>query len=206
MKKNKLGCPPPAELSGQENITDDDWHAICAIIPLPKEARLEIDAKIGLYRLWETAKGKPSTQVRKTLQRASRTASELTASIKDLGKPEWRQLDLLKPKHVERSAIEFLSTVQDQIIILNEWCLASAMQIKRKRKTSTFPLRDFVQTLDDELLKHTGRNIKRSKKRTTDQSERFVHMMCNVANPHLGPGSVDEAMKSIIKSRRSSER
>src|SRR5262249_41076619 len=57
-----------------------------------------------------------------------------------------------------------------------------------------------VQVLDDILRECTGRGISRSNKRTNSTRE-YVKTVCRIADPDMGDGTIERAMKECIKHR-----
>ena len=68
-----------------------------------------------------------------------------------------------------------------------------------KRGPSTRDIYIFVSSLDGIRQEFTGKKIKRSAKR--DTSREYVQLVCKIADPEIGKGTIENAIKNRITSR-----
>jgi len=145
-----------------------------------------------------------TTLVRKKLQRIARAAAALVQDIKD---PEV----LFALLNIQRSKSEavpgkfphqMLAESCDAVIRLRQWALSAREPLGRKTTAQKRAdnHRWFVSNLDLILFKHTEQNVRRS---TKFPKQPYVTACFQAADPKIGPGAIDEAIKPTVTRRRS---
>jgi hypothetical protein len=190
----KIRSRPP--LPSDAAIDSGRWMKWCKLIPLPDQARRELEDAIALYRTNENAR-LPAASVRASLLGLARTASRLATLIDGLGDREHYEL-------IEASdglsglgnCHEFLASARSRTALLGTWSAAAAAQFTERLGSNPIWLHSLVRDLDEIVWRHTGQRIKRSEK-----WEPWVHEICRFAAPNIKPGSVAGALRAITKGR-----
>jgi hypothetical protein len=178
-------------------LSNAQWDEVRKSEDLPEGARKRIDFEIGLYRvgIGEGAASNPQ-ETKANLERALKATSSLRASLQDLNASayaelvdgKWQNDERLRELAAAVSELETrLSTARDEI---------QSLPTRDRRN-----LDRLVAGLDAVLLEYTGRGMSRSNK-TGKDSRPFVAEVIRIADPKIGPGSVDEATKAAISGRR----
>lgn len=189
-------------------LTDKQWKMVVVHSGLPSEARPLVGRAIAMYHIGNHARrqGNPA-----------KTRAELAA----LGK---RTLDLRKslaklldnPRaHValtlgNNSPQEFAGAMRDKLAHrrienamteldgLGRWLSVALNRVAKGKpgaKEKALLVQLFVAALDYVLQRFTGRAISRSYKNN------FVQQVCRIADPEIGRGTIDDAIKRLRKSR-----
>jgi hypothetical protein len=198
----------------QVRLTDDEWGRIAKFSGLPVVARKIIERDIGFFHELQAmdSGGAPPALTRKQLQRLRRDVLSLVRRIKMVianddayfaltvrPQQDWhpRSIDERNRLPEHRRLMQAL----DELVKLADWFAVAAEKIKAgKQGPDTFNAYLLVERLDRTLENYTGQRIARSTKR--DTSVDYVTAVCLIADPKIGRGTIDSAMKSVISGWR----
>ncbi len=193
-------------------MSDDEWRRATAPVALPECARGEIDWAIGLFRTFErAARDRHPQQTKTSIAGAQKRARALLEAFKALDEEAIQTMILPKlgdshpfhsPSH-PMPMIEQLGAIMVAIESLNTWLDAALKRVNRKPTRNSENLVWLVERLDSILERHTGGGVTRSYKSKTRE---FVDNVVCIADPDTGPGSVDEAIKAVVKKRSGKQR
>jgi hypothetical protein len=188
-------------------ITDCEWRSIAGPVNLPEEARKALEVTIHTFRVFsvgEESTRRPSPKKRRAkLKRTAQAGRDFIAALSSLGSPETIHLEFVLPANRRREEIVAakLTAARNRVQLIVDRCDEAASSVgPRRRHRDKGLLRDFVRHLDRILLKHTGKQIKRSSK-PQQPIVQFVRTACKVFDPRVGNGSIDQAMKAAIRAR-----
>ena len=187
-------------------LTEEQWTEIVHYSGLPDSVRPIIGRAIALYREYQASIDASMTaaKTRVELDRMSKdTAAVRTRLIKAMANPEARYAltvpiplpnTIPEPRHEAHRRLE---TVVAELQRISQWFGLARDRVtdtKSGAKRRAAPTGLLVHNLDQILTQFTGRRIKRSKK-----MRQYVRMVCEIADPNIGPGTIDEAIKDQAK-------
>jgi hypothetical protein len=205
-----------------EMLSDDEWRKVRAPLDLQDSYRPRIGKLVVWYRFKEgVGRDAPNAKTREDFEKAREAARVLRQRLEAFDQPTiemliwgaWEEdkFDALNAEdaarwfgpgprpHVLESAqpLQMLNRLLGDLPQLESLLGSRASEIKRRPTRSRRNLDRLVQALD--VIVHEQRTgITRSVK---SNWRLFVDNVVCVADPHIGPGSVDEAMKAVIKKR-----
>jgi hypothetical protein len=197
-----------------------------------EEARHHIETTIGIFRQFQAGDlGQvPSAKIREELEALADAAKDLHDRLSKLvevrgaytaltGAPSlhspYSPLDRLpdfagphQSEHLSSSVQSMtgldgqrrLLQVLDVVRRLPKWLLVAAHRVEAKRGPKAGNVYWLVGNLDGIRKQFTGKRITRSYK--DDGSKNYISYVCRIADPDIGDGTIDKAMKSRIKRRR----
>jgi hypothetical protein len=196
-----------------------------------EEARHHIETTIGIFRQFQAGDlGQvPSAKIREELEALADAAKDLhdrlsklvevrgaytaLTSAPSLYSP-YSPLDRLtdftgshQSEHLPSSVQSMmgldgqrrLSQVLDVLLRLPKWLLVAAHRVKAKRGPKAGNVYSLVGNLDGIREHFTGKKITRSYK--DDVSKKYITYVCRIADPDIGDGTIEQAMKDRIKRR-----
>jgi hypothetical protein len=195
------------------------WAAILQSSNLKRNARHKIDWAINLFRGFEQCRPTQSLHViRRQLRAHSKQALELHSGLsklaqtpdavyalttlaettKELSRPSRRPNDT---KHLE--------LMLHELSLLSTWLERASYHLPKAKPGAARRAANvvwLVGILDDIRYehakdKHAKVRIKRSGKEP-DSSRKFITVVCQLAEPELGNGTIERAMQQHIQSRR----
>ena len=176
-------------------LTDGQRDTISRLSGIPKnsaDAWPMIEVLVGTYRSRKAHRQSDEA-------RPAELRSELRALSTDLWKLFGRVQLLIK-----RQPPDFAFSFTDELRMLRELELRFFLAAKdigsAKRGPSTRDVYILVSNLAGIREEFTGRKITRAAKR--DTSREYVRTVCQIADPDIGSGTIDDAMKSTIKKFR----
>jgi hypothetical protein len=194
-------------------MSDEQWLKVAAPLSLPEAARAEIDFAIEEFRLFEAGeKAYKPQRTKKKIERVQANSKALLTALAALDVDSVRELiisgrvltdELFQPPYnsAHIGELKHLSLTLERLDI---WFGAALKRVTRKPTRNPENLCEFVAHLGRILRNHTGKKLTRSNKSPIPL---FVDNVANLASPNgVGPGSVDEALKSAIKKERVSEK
>jgi hypothetical protein len=191
-------------ISSQVEITDEQWDQIVKVSGLPPEARAHIARAIALYRCMPDYQ--PS-KIRATLKQLSKDTQALCQSLRQLDDNAHAQVVLTitlgSASPDEQLARQRSASIQRELQVLAEWLNAAGDRVVKGRpgaRTRAMLTALIVSELDRILEQFTGTNIARSDK-ADRPGRQYVQAVCKIADPKIGAGSIDAAMKKRISSR-----
>jgi hypothetical protein len=179
---------------------DHEWRRICAWTALPIEAQLELEQAVDEYKRRRACNWRP-VDVRANLKMLAREARKFAALAGRMGRQERMELAEFGAylELGEINPVKLLDLVRKQAATLGDNCEASADQITERKKPGKDP-RDvqlLTRALDDILRKYTKTGISRSKR-----SLSFAVEVFKIADPNVGCGSIQEAIRAVQRLRR----
>jgi hypothetical protein len=190
-------------------LTDKQWEQVVRFSGLPPEARVDIGRAIALYRC--VIPYRPS-ETRAKLEKLSKDALTLCDALKELHDHGYSRLVLtlaLEPSQPfetaggQQLARRRLAAITRELQGLAEWLRAARDRVARGRpgargRATLIAL--LVSELDRILERFTRKHIMRSDKKSTP-GRQYVEAVCKIADPTIGRGSIDGAMKRQIALR-----
>lgn len=177
-------------------MTDEEWQRASAPV-----SRLTADARAAVeYAIEEYERGKvrhSPALTRDELSRAACKAEELAELLEVFGAEEREALDFAwNEPHlrstVDRKLAHVNAVLQD---LAKHAAKASLVAAADKQTYYASPVQVLVGFLDHILKQFAETRAKRSNKGELQ----FVEIVCAIADPKIGKGSIDEAIKGITK-------
>lgn len=193
-------------------LTDEQWAEILRYSGLPSEARSEIERVIGEYRHFraDNAARPTAHQMRAYFERLHNDILALRDKLKMIsifdatfigfegpGGPTRRPEVPFEGRDLRDNAIHALDS-------LARWCQVAGLEIFVPPRGSAREARSIhwlISALDSTREEFTGNKISRSRKRS-DTSREYITSACQIADPMISPGSIENAMKKRIRERR----
>jgi hypothetical protein len=175
------------------------WARICRLSGIPAsadEARRDIEILVGIFRQERADDLQPQISppdIRKELWELAEIARSMYNRLFHLtdSRTAHEALTLHEPQRLSQT-LTLLSK-------LPKWFLVASHRVEnRPRGPKTQNVYWLIGNLDAIRKQWTGRRITRSSKRT-DGSRDFIKYVCSIADPHIGTGTVERAMKARIK-------
>jgi hypothetical protein len=194
------------------NLSEEDWDKITRYSKLPPEAREEILGAVAIYRIGKRVLRTGAAKTRTILDRVASFAKRLEKQLTELIELPAARVYLtlgMVPKEEYQMAMSEgrararLAKQSAELRNLVQWMEAACASIKGSRRgahDASALVKLLVLELDRILSRHTGRHIIRTTKRG-DTSREFITTVCKIADPDIGNGAIDEAMKTVIKAR-----
>jgi hypothetical protein len=181
-------------------MTDDDWRMVSAPLNLSADARHTVEYAIELYlrdRNIEDQASAPAAAKTK-LARVSLHAENLAALLDALGTEERAALDFAWYKDGTESDVDRELALVSAILqdIAKHTAEASWVAGADKRNNYASPVESLVGFLDNILREKAGTRVKGSNK----GERQFVETVCAIADPEIGQGQIDEAIKATTHS------
>jgi hypothetical protein len=191
-------------------LTDEQWRETAKLSGIPEgkdDARQEIETRIGMFRESQASDLDRATpaEIRKQLEAQAKLAHDLNSGFsKLLDEPDaYTALIGNLDEHRRSSDVldARLSEVLDVLSYL-DWLLSDALRRVEggKRGPKATNVYWLVGNLDGIRKQFTGKKITRSYK--DDGSRKYITYVCRIADPHIGGGTIDKAMKARIEKRR----
>ena len=198
-------------------LSDDQWTEIARLSSIPIEthdARRAFENAISMYRRFEVNDSVrvPSAESRNQLEALRTEALSLLSGLARLiENPDThfalmvaRQPDDVGPftflQTMRRDGHRRLENAMAVLQHLANWlAIASSRVEPTKRGPDTANVYWFVAALDDVREKFTGLKITRSYKDAVSRD--YIKAVCQIANPNIGTGTIDAAMKDRIGRR-----
>ena len=174
--------------------------ALCAIIPLPTEARRTLDGAISYYLRASSFASKelPPSELRDSLLRIAGIADRYVQEIRNLGPSEFDWLGncggWYKISDTEEGYSEELLRSTNDAAHIAEWFTYAAGEARKRENLfrDTNWVEHLVSDLDNILCRYTGLHVTRSK-----APRDFVDAVFQIADPSIGRGSIEGAIRGI---------
>jgi hypothetical protein len=190
-------------------LTNTAWDEIANAFELGPEARDRIDSAVSFFEAAETVlvPNNSPAATKKALQNLADLASELRGGLQTLvGNPLAMvcftkgtlesSMDNRAAQAVFAAEIAALSTLEQSLRTTISAVVKSGGGAHRQAVRVAM----FVKLLDQILFGSTGRNLKRdSKGKATGRD--FIAAITNAYRLKIGRGSIDDALKQVIKGR-----
>lgn len=194
--------------SPNQRLTSEQWQDIREKSHLPDDARDQIEQAIIFYRACKsTISEKPPAQIKKSLKELIIQTKKLDTSLKDLADQTLAMVVLSGIRnppiiHLYNpvSAIECIAEVQEIMAELSDWIQEGHDKLRNWRSGAgqrRIIITLFVNSLDRIYMEFRGEHIKRTIKQKANATD-YIRVVCRIADPEIGNGSIDEAMKTII--------
>jgi hypothetical protein len=196
-------------------LSDSEWTRIAQCSKLPNEARPRIEILIEHYKKQKgSTLGQQSAKTRDRFLRVEKLARKLGHELRLLTSNDDamrvftaafhpKLFALLMVKEYVDDARQKLEATIDQIEALAGWCADPEIP-SSEFGPNTRAVYWLVVGLDWVLAEFTGEHISRSRKRTS-RSREYIAAVVGIADPTIGPGTIEEAMKECISGRRGGE-
>jgi hypothetical protein len=183
------------------SLTDDQRDKISKLSGIPDmeaEAWAMIEVLITTYRNRKHHQG--------TALLPAKVRDELRAISKEAGKL-WKRLSQLQ----KRLPVDYSISFPEMTALLDLGARCSLIEKDIESVLATVPskrgpraARDvytLVSNLDGIRREVAGKAIRRSNK-NNDASKAYITYVCRIADPNIGPGTIDKAMRHVIKRRK----
>jgi hypothetical protein len=191
-------------------LKTEQWNKISALSGIPRkahDARSEIETALGYFRQSQASnfiKLTPTTEIRKELKALADEALKLSGRLSSLeGDPNASMVfTSLQISQEPWWKIE-LSVSQVRAVLrgLPKWFRIAEHKLEQqKRGPKTDNMYWLVGQLDAIRQQAADKKIIRSNKRS-DSSREYIAYVCRIADPHVGGGTLELAMKRRIKDR-----
>lgn len=195
-------------------LADEQWKEVVQLSGLPPQARPEIGTAIATYRSWQAKidNRKAPAEIRDEMKRLR---TEAQALLKDLARamshadthfaltcpfppPQgWPPHTVPVPQEVAHQQLNFMLHELERLIQRLDLARLQVRSGKTGQKRLATPAYFLVNHLNQILERFTGKTITRSTKRP--EIMEFVKIVCRIADPDIGDGTIAEAMKKEIK-------
>jgi hypothetical protein len=160
-----------------------------------------IEIAIGMYRQSQEADlhRRSAAKIRRNLREFAKEFKKLYEQLSDFLDDRDAYMALTRPVSPDNS--RRLSELLDALLWAPKWFLIAANRVKDlKRGPQTRNVYDLVAQLDGIREHFTGKKISRSYK--DPASLQYIKYVCKIADPSIGDGTMDQAMRKRIKSKR----
>jgi hypothetical protein len=219
MSKRRARNHPAADvLSGVDQtrpfprfpLTDEQWKMTAKLSGIAEgadDARHDVETRIGIFHEKQASDLDRVTpaEIRKQLEALAKLAHDLNSGFsKLLDEPDaYTTLIGNLDEHRRSSDVldgRRLSEVLDVLSYL-DWLLSDALRRVEggKRGPKAKDIYWLVGNLDGIREQFTGKKITRSYK--DDASKKYITYVCRIADPDIGDGTIEKAMKDRIKRR-----
>ena len=190
-------------------LTDEQWKMTAKLSGIAEgadDARHDIETTIGIFRAMQASDLDRVTpaEIRKQLEALAKLAHDLNSGFsKLLDEPDAYTALIDLDEHRRSSDVldaRRLSEVLDVLSYL-DWLLPDALRGVEggKRGPKAKNIYWLVGNLDGIREQFTGKKITRSYK--DDLSKEYISYVCRIADPDIGDGTIEKAMKDRIKRR-----
>jgi hypothetical protein len=182
-------------------LTDEQWRETAKLSGIPEgkdDARQEIETRIGMFRESQASDLDRVTAatIREELEALAERARDLSDRLERLVEVPNAYTALTMQLDGQRRR---LSQALDTLLGLPGWLLAAKYAVEAdKPGPKAGSVYWLVGNLDGIRKQFTGKKITRSYK---DLSKEFITYVCRIADPDIGDGTIDKAMKARIKRR-----
>jgi hypothetical protein len=216
-KRRARNHPAAAVLSGVDQtrpfprfpLTDEQWEMSAKLSGIAEGAvgaRHDIETTIGIFRAMQASDLDRVTpaEIRKQLEALAKLAHDLNSGFsKLLDEPDAYTALIGNLEHRRSSDVldaRRLSEVLDVLSYL-DWLLPDALcRVESgKRGPKAKNIYWLVGNLDGIREQFAGKKITRSYK--DDLSKEYITHVCRIADPDIGDGTIEKAMKDRIKRR-----
>jgi len=194
-------------------ISDTEWSEIAQLTAFPAEARGHLEWAITRYRASTTTVRPDFTAkaTRSALTDLYRRLNQLQEDLETL-RVNPRALVALTLAHGSGDAFlqamndqtsnSRLAAAKSQIACLADWFATAEKNIAKGpagARANAMCIQFLIRNLDEIHQRFRGTAITRSTKGPRTSRD-FIITACRIADPAIGPGSIDDAMKRQIKS------
>jgi hypothetical protein len=184
-------------------LTDEQWSKTATLSGISadnSDARRDIEILLGEFRLRqsqaiEISDKKPAPKIRAEFEALAKDARNLHGRLSRLMENQ-DAYEAITLSHPER-----LSTTLGMLGRLPKWLVIAAHNLeKRRRGPQAGNVYWLIGNLGEIRRQYTGVRITRSYK--DDASKKYIEYVCKIADPKIGAGTIDLAMKVMIKATR----
>jgi hypothetical protein len=188
-------------------FTGEQWDKLVSVWgKMPDDARAEFEKCTRKY-LWE--RRSDPTVAKKLRERQNRLRKKIISVLED---PEWKftvysldgALDIIAnlgrpPSFLFGTTLDSLLNLLADRLARQNWGLPDASGPGPKSSQASYR---FIADVAAVLEKHTQQPATRSNNRGRDRFKTFIAQLCAVADPEIGRGTIDEALKEYINTTR----
>lgn len=191
------------------NMSDDEWRNLCQIILLPDAARDRIQQAIRRYKrsaglVFDPAASRSDMAGAQSALKKARKLIEKLRNDRLACFVISRNIEAFSAPSPGDASKIYLSKFIESLDTITSVLEKSAPQImgaKPGAHIKSILVSMLVSELNTAMIDHLGRPITRSGKKT-DRSKQYVEAVCKLADAKIRPYSIDEAMKRVIRTRR----
>jgi len=194
-------------------LSDHEWENIATFSNLPAAARPLVEDAIATFRSFETVLRPTASETRKELKDLHKFAADFHWRMAKLVANPFAHAALtivesqerFPRRVVEMRMAEHLRLASSLTILkaLAEWLLIAGRRVpatKRGANRKALNVQWLVARLDVIREEFTGKKITRSNKRGATRE--YITAVCRIADPTIGPGTIDRAMQLRIRNNR----
>jgi hypothetical protein len=188
-------------------LKEKDWLLISRPVQLKKDAKPYIEWSIGIYQCFSRFEGprpsKVKARIRGLITRVDALLASLRSNIWVIFSALTDDINTGTGKFDQTPRLDTCRLLDEKIAELEKLhnlLLVAQDRVARARPGPSFAamnIRDLVRDLSKVLEEYSDFRFERS-----DLIISFVEAVCRVANPNIGSGSIDEAMKRVVKIRK----
>jgi hypothetical protein len=189
-------------------LTDEQWKMTAKLSGIPEgadDARHDIETRIGIFHETQASDLDRVTPVenRKQLEGLAKLAHDLNSGFSKLLDEPNAYTALTGNLDERRRSSDVARRLSEVLEVLSylDWLLSDALRRVEggKRGPKTKNIYWLVGNLDGIREHFTGKKITRSYK--DDASKKYITYVCRIADPDIGDGTIEKAMKDRIKRR-----
>jgi hypothetical protein len=209
------------------------WNEICRLSGIPDgadEARNSIEIALGMFRQFQATDlhRMPLAKIRQEFDALADDSRSLYKRLSDLvrnrdaytaliGHVPYTPLDRMSDTEDHQASLssaesqrpiqdeQHLIQILDVLVGLPKWLLIGSRRVRpEKRGPKARNVYWLVGNLDGIRKQFAGKQISRSYK--DDASKKYITYVCRIADPHIGDGTIDKAMKNRIQRSRTKRR
>jgi hypothetical protein len=180
-------------------LKDEQWSKIAKLSDIPedsKDARREIEIALGMFRQFQASDSQEMlpADIREELRTLANDAGSLTDRLSRLIEDRNAYEAIIGGRVFNRELLWQLANLHP------EWFLRAADRVEdRKRGPKAENVYWLVGNLDGIRERYAAKKITRSYKDA--KSKEYITYVCKIADPAMGDGTIDGAMKEWIKTR-----
>jgi hypothetical protein len=178
-------------------LTDQQWKKVVVLAGIPaaeNEARRDIEIALGLYREFQMTDQEriPAAVIRKRFRAIADSASNLYDDLSALVRDQ-QAYEAIAGIRVDPTFRQILET----LMRLPKRCTIAAHRVEGgKRGPQADNIYWLIGNLDGIRKQWAGKRITRSYK--DEDSRNYIKYLCSIADPAIGDGTIDNAMKKRI--------
>lgn len=188
-------------------LKEQDWILISRPVQLKAGAKPYIEWSIGIYRCFSRFEGPRPSQIKARIRGLITRVDALLASLRSgiwvIFSALTDEINAGTGKFGQTPKFDTLRLLEEKIVDLEKLrnlLLVAQDRVARARPGPSFAamnIRDLVRDLSKVMEEYSDFRFERSEPIIS-----FVEAVCHVANPNIGSGSIDEAMKRVVKMRK----
>jgi hypothetical protein len=178
-------------------LKDEQWAKVAALSDIPADAddaRRDIEIALGMYREFQMTDQEriPAAVIRKRFRAIAESARNLYDDLDALVRDR-QAYEAIAGIRVDPTFRQILET----LMRLPKRCTIAAHRVEGgKRGPQADNIYWLIDNLDGIRKQWAGKRITRSYK--DEDSRKYIKYLCSIADPAIGDGTIDNAMKKRI--------